>query len=165
MPKQMVVKECKTVPIDKWTGEVPDEVKMMRRLNKTDCPAVPNLIAYKRYMHVRKHRIYMEFCPYSDLATLSLNYKRFRSVHVYVHLFSDSTDEQRTYFPEPFLWYTFHNLVRVAAAMQYGPKDTNWGYQIVHLDLKPANSKYLQSTLPRLMRIANAWDSISRPRG
>lgn len=76
-----MVKESKTIPVERWTGEVPEEVLMMRRMNKTDCQAVPHLIDYKRYSHVRKHRIYMEFCPHSDLAKLDLNYKRFRSVN------------------------------------------------------------------------------------
>ena len=84
-----MIKETKAVPVEQWTGEVPEEVKMMRRLNKTDCQAVPDLIAYRRYMHVRKHRIYMEFCHFGDLATLDLNYKRFRSVHACFQLFSD----------------------------------------------------------------------------
>lgn len=82
--KQIVIKESKTIPVEKWTGEVPEEVKMMRRLNKTGCQAVPKLIAYKRYMHVRKHRIYMEYCPYGDLVTLNVNYKRFRLVDPYL---------------------------------------------------------------------------------
>ena len=77
----MVIKESKTIPVERWTGEVPEEAKMMRRMIKADCQAVPDLIAYKRYVHVRKHRIYMEFCPYGDLATLSLNYERFRFVN------------------------------------------------------------------------------------
>lgn len=79
--KQIVIKESKTIPVGIWTGKVPEEVKMMRRMNKTDCQTVPELFAYKRYMHVRKHRIYMEYCPHSDLATLNLNYKRFRFVN------------------------------------------------------------------------------------
>ncbi len=76
----MVIKESKTIPVQLW-GEVPEEVKMMRRMEKTDCQAVPKLIAYKRYAHVRKHRIYMEYCPYSDLDVLDINYKRFRFVN------------------------------------------------------------------------------------
>ena len=83
--KQMVVKESKTVSVERWTRQVPEEVKMMRRMNNTNCQAVPKLIAYKRYMHVRKHRIYMEFCPHSDLTTLNLNYKRFRFVNHKFH--------------------------------------------------------------------------------
>lgn len=148
--KQMVVKESKTVPIERWTREVPEEVKMMRRMDNTNCQAVPKLIGYKRYLHVRKHRIYMEFCPHSDLATLSLNYKRFRFVKPHLLTVSYSADRYRTYLPEPFLWHTFKNLVKVAAAMRNGPDDTNWGYQIVHRDLKPANSKSFQSKLLRL---------------
>ena len=81
--KEIVIKESKTMPIDRWNGQVPEEVKMMRRMNNTDCQSVPDLITYKRYMHVRKHRIYMEYCPYSDLERLNLNYKRFRLVNPY----------------------------------------------------------------------------------
>ena len=86
----MVVKESKTN--ENWTEKVPDEVLMMRRMNKTGCRAVPDLIGYKRYMHVKKHRIYMEFCPHSDLAMLDLKYKRFRFVSPYLQSFSYSPD-------------------------------------------------------------------------
>ena len=82
-----MIKESKTVSSKEWTGEVPEEVKMMQRMNKTNCEAVPELLAYKRYKHVRKHRIYMEFCPYSDLEALSLRYKRFRFVKACSHGF------------------------------------------------------------------------------
>ena len=80
-----MIKESKKARREEWNGEVPEEVKMMRRMNKTNCEVVPELKAYKRYMHVRKHRIYMEFCPYGDLATLNLNYKRFRFESPYIH--------------------------------------------------------------------------------
>lgn len=147
----MVIKESKTVPVERWTEKVPEEVKMMRRMNNTGCQAVPQLIAYKRYMHVRKHRIYMEYCPHGDLAALNLNYKRFRFVNCYLQAFIHLPDEKRTYLPEPFLWHTFNNLVEVAAAMQRGPDHTTWGYQIVHRDLKPGNSKSFQFDLPGLI--------------
>ncbi|KAM0798993.1 kinase-like domain-containing protein [Usnea florida] len=121
--KQMVIKESNAFHAQEWAREgVPEEVKMMRRMNKTDCPTVPDLIGYKRYVKVRKHRIYMEFCPHGDLEFLNIKYKRFW-----------------TFFPEPFLWYTFYNLVKVAVAMERGPHDSSWGYQIVHRDLKPGN--------------------------
>ena len=115
----------------------------MRRMNQAGCQAVPDLIAYKRYVHVRKHRIYMEFCPYGDLAMLNLNYKRFRFVTGISKLFvmHQLIDKQRTYLPEPFLWHTFNNLVQVAATMKNGPGNSRWGYEIVHRDLKPSNSK------------------------
>lgn len=138
---------------------------MMRRMNKTDCYAVPNLIDYKRYMHVRKHRIYMEFCTYGDLATLSLNYKRFRLVDPYYQAFLHSPDTRRAYLPEPFLWHTFNNLVKAAAAMRNGPEDVRWGYQIVHRDLKPANSESFQFHWPALSLTRNNANSISKPRG
>lgn len=121
---------------------------MMRRMNNTDCQAVPRLIDYKRYMHAKKHRIYMEFCPYSDLATLGLNYKRFRFVNPCSQVFLHPPDKTRAYLPEPFLWYTFNNLVHVAVAMKNGPGDSYWGYQLVHRDLKPANSESFQSDYP-----------------
>lgn len=145
--KQIVVKESKTLPVETWNQGVPEEVKMMQRMNNTSCPAVPKLIAYKRYMRVRKHRIYMEFCPYSDLAALGLNYKRYRYVSPHLQAPFNQANRSRTYLPEPFLWHTFKNLVTVAAAMKRGPNGTRWGYQIVHRDLKPANSKSFQSNL------------------
>ena len=52
----------------------------MRRMNKTNCPAVPKLIGYKRYVKARKHRIYMDYCPHGDLEFLNTKYKRFWSV-------------------------------------------------------------------------------------
>lgn len=141
MMKQIVVKESKTLSVEKWNEGVPEEVKMMCRMNNTNCQAVPKLIAYKRYVPVRKHRIYMEFCPYSDLTALNLNYKRFRFVNSHLRALFHPANRRRTYFPEPFLWYTFKDLVKAAAAMECGPDGTDWGYQIVHRDLKPANSK------------------------
>ena len=78
----MVIKESSPIRAQAWTNEgVPEEVKMMRRMNKTDCHAVPNLIGYKRYVRVEKHRIYMEFCPHGDLEFLNIKYKRFWSVY------------------------------------------------------------------------------------
>ena len=120
---------------------------MMRRMNNTRCHAVPKLIAFKRYVRAKKHRIYMEFCPYSDLTALNVNYKRFRFVSSHPQVPFCPADRSITYFPDQFLWNTLKNLVKVAAAMVRGPKGTRWGYQIVHRDLKPANSKSFQSTL------------------
>lgn len=57
---------------------VPNEVKIMAKLNKTRCHAIPRLFNYKRYPHVHKHRVYMEFCPHGDLAVLQSRYARFR---------------------------------------------------------------------------------------
>ena len=165
MHKQMVIKESKTIPVEHWTGQVPEEVKMMQSMNTTKCRAVPELLAYKRYPHVRKHRIYMEFCPYSDLATLNSKYQRFRYLNPRLYAFLFSSNGQRTYFPEPFLWHTFNNLVKVAAAMENGPEYTKWNYQIVHRDLKPANSTSYYSILPDLCLTLTTWLSIPRSRG
>ena len=138
---------------------------MMRRMNKTDCQAVPNLIGYKRYVRVRKHRIYMEFCPHGDLEFLNIKYKRFWSVYHNLQAFGDLPDNYRTFFPEPFLWYTFNNLIKVAGAMERGPHDSPWGYQIVHRDLKPCNSRLsTNSTVLKLIEKLT-MDSIPRLRG
>ena len=76
-----MIKESLEEPAHDWNSDVPEEVKMMQRMKKTGCQSVPELIDYKRYIHVRKHRIYMEFCPYKDLFELNLNYCKFRLVH------------------------------------------------------------------------------------
>lgn len=80
----MVVKE-ETHDRINWREEasirkVPSEVKIMRKLNKKECHAVPRLFNYKRYAHVYKHRMYMEFCPFKDLSVLCGRYARFRFV-------------------------------------------------------------------------------------
>lgn len=88
-----MIKESKTVPIERWAEEIHEEVKMMRRMNNTDCQAIPKLKAYKRYPHVRKHRIYMAYCPYGDLAMLNMNYKRFRYMYFYPEVFINTADK------------------------------------------------------------------------
>ena len=59
---------------------VPDEIKVMSKLNKAKCHAITRLYNYRRYPHVYKHRIYMEFCPHNDLDRLIKRYTRFRFV-------------------------------------------------------------------------------------
>ena len=77
----MVVKE-EVYAKEDWTEykEVPNEVKVMSRLNKAKCHALTRLINYKRYPHVYKHRLYLEFCPHNDLDKLIKRYSRFRFV-------------------------------------------------------------------------------------
>ena len=60
--------------------DVPDEIKVMSKLNKAKCHAITRLFNYKRYPHVYKHRMYMEFCPHNDLDRLIKRYSRFRFV-------------------------------------------------------------------------------------
>lgn len=106
-----------------WEPEMPVEVKIMRKMQETGCASVVQFIAYKRYLQDRVHRIYMEYCPHGDLKRLYKRYRKFR-----------------LYMPEPFLWDVFHQLVETAVAMRYGPADGRWDdYEIVHLDIKPAN--------------------------
>ena len=86
LPKQMVIKE-ERIPKKRWDSHeeargVPPEVKVMSKLNKKHCHAIPRLFNYKRYPLEGKHRIYMEYCPFHDLAVLWSRYNRFRSVTV-----------------------------------------------------------------------------------
>lgn len=52
----------------------------MSKINKADCYAIPRLFNYKRYPTYRKHRMYMEFCPFKDLSVLCKRYRGFRLV-------------------------------------------------------------------------------------
>ena len=80
----MVIKEVSHTKED-WIKredfrQVPREIKVMSKLNKAECHAITRLFNYKRYSHVYKHRMYMEFCPHKDLDTLIKRYSGFRFV-------------------------------------------------------------------------------------
>ncbi len=82
----MVIKE-EAYARDDWEKhefirDVPSEVKVMSILNKTNCHAIPRLLNYKRYPFERKHRMYMEYCPFRDLSVLCKRYRRFRFVTI-----------------------------------------------------------------------------------
>lgn len=120
--EQMVIKQI-GVRKGIWRPEMPMEVKMMRKMEETDCPSVVRYEGYRRFLHDQVHRIYMEYCPHGDLKRLYRRYRKFR-----------------LYMPEPFLWDVFHHLVEAAVAMRYGPEDGGWGgHEIVHRDIKPGN--------------------------
>lgn len=60
----------------------------------------------------------------------------------------------RRYIPEAFLWEVFYYLVDAADAMANGPgtesddnHDHGRDFQIVHLDIKPDNSQFLQAIM------------------
>ena len=61
---------------------MPMEVKMMKKMEETECPSVVRYRAYRRFLHDQVHRIYMEYCPYGDLKRL---YKRYKSLGLFVH--------------------------------------------------------------------------------
>ena len=77
----MVIKEVsETDDRDAWMQhqflrQVPRETKIMSLLDQAHCHAIPRLYGYKRYPHVCKHRMYMEFCPYDDLWNLCNRYR------------------------------------------------------------------------------------------
>ena len=86
LPKQMVIKEEWFLK-DEWDSNeeargVRPEVKVMSKLNKKHCHAIPRLFNYKRYPLVGKQRIYMEYCPFRDLSVLRSRYNRFRFVTI-----------------------------------------------------------------------------------
>lgn len=148
----MVIKE-ETHTREEWTSikdvkKVPSEVKVMSKLNKIHCYAIPRLFNYKRYPHVYKHRMYMEYCSFNDLAVLCKRYTRFRLVtdDVPVVRFIDQSVD-RQYLPEPFLWDTFYHLVEAAVVMRVGLKDDERDLEIVHRDIKPNNSKAFHTQL------------------
>ena len=85
--KQMVIKE-EWFMKEQWDSNeeirgVRPEVKIMSKLNKKRCHAIPRLFNYKRYPLVGKQRIYMEYCPFQDLSVLRSRYGRFRFVTIY----------------------------------------------------------------------------------
>ena len=86
LPKQMVIKEewfeKKVWDSHEEVGGVRPEVKVMSKLNKKHCHAIPRLFNYKRYPLVWKTRIYMEYCPFRDLSVLRSRYSRFRFVAI-----------------------------------------------------------------------------------
>ena len=93
----MVIKE-ETHPRKKWQENesirnVPSEVKIMSILNREECYAIPRLFKYKRYPLDRKHRMYMEYCPFKDLSVLCKRYRKFRFVTTDV-LIIKSIDQQ-----------------------------------------------------------------------
>ena len=117
----------------------------MEDMNETGSLGVVELRGYRRYVVHMVHRIYMEYCPYGDLRTLCKQYRKFRlatpdqnkrSQYPFIMLRS-----HRQYLPEPFLWEVFYYLTEACAAMEHGPPDHPWDYDIVHRDIKPANGK------------------------
>lgn len=76
--EEMVIKQMTGGSRNKWKRKMPDEVKIMKKMNKTNCPGVVCLKTYKRYLHARVHRVYMEYCPHGDLKRLVDRYRRFR---------------------------------------------------------------------------------------
>lgn len=64
----------------KWNPMVPNEVRIMKLMNKTHCRGVVRLRAYRRYCHKKVHRLYLRYCPHGDLRRLIERYRRFRQV-------------------------------------------------------------------------------------
>ncbi|KAK5137948.1 hypothetical protein LTR08_005744 [Meristemomyces frigidus] len=96
---------------------------------------VPNLYSCTVSDPTRTYSLYMEYCPFGDLAGMIRRYT-----------------EADEYIPEPFLWYVFQTLAEAGIAMERGSQSLiasvrRWpadrygkvDWEIVHRDLKPAN--------------------------
>jgi len=76
----MVIKQSHGGLNYKWDPKVPNEVRIMKLLNKTHCRGMVRLRAYRRYCHKKVHRLYLRYCPHGDLRRLIDRYRRFRQV-------------------------------------------------------------------------------------
>ncbi|MCJ1398564.1 hypothetical protein MMC11_001764 [Xylographa trunciseda] len=101
-----VVKETLPLLWDALGGDtVPREVLIHRRLSELsrDNENIVKLYNYRRFPDQAKHRLYMEYASHGDLETLIRRYARWRR-----------------YFPEPFLWFVFHQLAKALLILQHG---------------------------------------------
>ena len=141
----MVIKQIGPRRDGSWNAEKPQEVRIMEKMNKTGTPGAVELRSYRRYTVHMIHRIYMEYCPYGDLRRLYKQYRKFRLATPdqlkTSQLPFTVLRSRRRYLPEQFLWEVFYYLTEVCAAMEHGPPDAPWDYDIVHRDIKPANGK------------------------
>ncbi len=145
----MVIKE--SLPREFWCEEPPVEVDIMEELSAAKCDNILRLLGYRRYRAARKHRLYMEFCPYGDLRRLIKRYRAWRFVNPYWVIRMERSAliprARRQYLPEPFLWDAFHGLTQAMLCLrqrntslpvrELSDRDT----EIVHRDVKPDNSK------------------------
>ncbi|KAK5117219.1 hypothetical protein LTR85_008987 [Meristemomyces frigidus] len=96
---------------------------------------VPLLYSSATFNGERTYTMYLEYCPFLDLATII---RRYRS--------------NGDAIPEPFIWYVFLSLAEAGLAMERGNQSLlvappGWpadqygriGWQIIHRDLKPSN--------------------------
>lgn len=90
-------------------------------------------------------RIYMEYCPHSDLANLLGNHARYDKANGHPMLDEDGAELPGVPIPRAALWSFFEDLAEAACSMAYGcnPLDGNSVHEhwqpIIHRDLKPEN--------------------------
>ncbi|KZF22049.1 kinase-like protein [Xylona heveae TC161] len=108
--------------------EKPYEVIAMEELAQCECPNFVSLMAYRRFKKAKKHRMYLEYCPFGTLKRLIRNYR------LWGH-----------YLPEPFLWKIFAGLANAVSCMEGGQIDDEgnlirmWSDEYIHRDIKPEN--------------------------
>ena len=106
---------------------VPLETKLHDVLQGRNCQNIVDFLGCRVYPERGAWRLYLEFCPSSDLSRLLNKYHAAKRP-----------------LPEPFLWYVFLALARACVAMEHVgeewrglPNETD----IVHLDLKASNGE------------------------
>ncbi|KAK4541905.1 hypothetical protein LTR36_007269 [Oleoguttula mirabilis] len=91
----------------------------------------------------RKHRLYLEFCPYGDLFDYTMG-----SPLSYAQSRRGTTESLKAgipqWLPESFLWHTFESLATAGMLMEKGeldaaPTEPAWWDLIVHRDIKVSN--------------------------
>lgn len=110
------------------------EAVMMQQLNSAEQGAgwqtknnILRLRSFKFFPEINRWRFYLEFAEHGDFYKLMHSYRAWD-----------------TYFPEEFLWHTFHSFAKVALVMEHGPfthpesLEPNDG-PVLHLDIKPEN--------------------------
>ena len=110
------------------------EAVMMQQLNSAEQGRgwqtknnILRLRSFKFFPGTNKWRFYLEFAEHGDCYKLMHSYRAWD-----------------TYFPEEFLWHTFHSFAKVALVMEQGPfthpeslKPNNG--PVLHIDIKPEN--------------------------
>ncbi|KAL8868594.1 MAG: hypothetical protein Q9174_004889 [Haloplaca sp. 1 TL-2023] len=130
---RVCIKQIK-LPREQFEGvdKVPPEVKAHENLNQWHNPSIVGFRGHRRYPKSRALRIYSEYCEFGDLNRLIAKYR------IKGH-----------YFPEPFIWETFHHLAVALQALGKGPTprlpndadnpDNELKTLWLHRDIKPDN--------------------------
>ncbi|KAL9614213.1 MAG: hypothetical protein Q9167_001301 [Letrouitia subvulpina] len=113
----------------------------MELLNKSNCPGIIKIRAYRRYKKYKKHRIYMEYARHGDLENLRQRYLALKYVVpniASIILITNRSCSQS--LPEKFLWDLFYYLASACMVMSTPSRQTrSTANVVVHRDIKPPN--------------------------
>lgn len=78
-------------------------------------------------------------------ASLYMEYCQLGSIDDLIHRYRQKSHQHRYFIPEPFIWHTFHSLLKALTYLKCGAPDAknlipqeNW-VPSIHRDIKPAN--------------------------